>query len=98
MAVDIRPKLLEKIKSLEGEVEAQQRAIKQAITKGHPVEPPMQLRQEAHIPQCEICIPAMEARRVIVKTWTAPELRTYECAECGQCKTVEIEEIWFARA
>lgn len=43
-------------------------------------------------PVCDQCTSTMRVRRVVPKTWTLPELRTYLCGECGNLRTIEIEE------
>jgi hypothetical protein len=42
-------------------------------------------------PQCEYCRATMMLRRVFPRTWTLPEVRAYECDECGNARSVEDE-------
>jgi hypothetical protein len=42
-------------------------------------------------PQCEFCRVTMMLRRVFPKTWTLPEVRAYECDECGNARSVDEE-------
>lgn len=41
--------------------------------------------------QCEFCRAPMELRRVFPQTWALPEVRAYECDECGNARSVEHE-------
>jgi hypothetical protein len=49
------------------------------------------------LPQCEYCRATMMLRRIFPRTWTLPEVRAYECDECGNARSVE-DEAELARA
>jgi hypothetical protein len=42
-------------------------------------------------PQCEFCRATMLLRRIFPKTWTLPEVRAYECHQCGNARSIENE-------
>ena len=41
------------------------------------------------LPQCEFCRVAMMLRRVFPKTWMLPEVRAYECDQCGNARSID---------
>jgi hypothetical protein len=42
-------------------------------------------------PKCAICDGIMNLKKVIPRAHVFPELRTYQCAGCGNLRTVEDE-------
>jgi hypothetical protein len=52
---------------------------------------------KARGPMCPICLGAMTLRSTIPQAHIFPELRTYQCADCGNLRTVEDETDLAAR-
>jgi hypothetical protein len=44
------------------------------------------------LPACPFCSGELKLRRIFPQTWTLPELKAYQCNECGDERTVEHEQ------